>query len=269
MAELISICLTSISVINKFGYVSSELPDIFFNLSVYLRTNKYIEELYTDSTQSARKNTINITKGKVKFDKVGIKYGDKKVFDNFNLDISPTQCVIILGKIGCGKSSLAKSLIKMNKISSGKIFIDDIDIEDINPQSLRKNIIYIKQNPIPFNRTLFENIIYGNEDKTDRKQVEALLDKYNLKSFFNHDLDKSVGRKGQMLSGGQRQLIFLLRILLSDKKILILDEPTSSLDSKSRDHIVNIIKDLKKNKTVIIITHDESIVSIGDKVVRL
>ena len=119
--------------------------------------------------------------------------------------------------------------------------------------------MYVPQHPIPFNRTLYENIAYGMKN-ISKDEVSKLLQRLGIDRLFEPlGLDSQVGKHGEKLSGGQKQVIFLLRCLLRKSNIVILDEPTSALDQYSKNYIFNILQQVIKNKTVLIITHDPDI----------
>jgi len=129
-----------------------------------------------------------------------------------------------------------------------------IDLEDI-----REKIIYIPQHPNLFNRTLRDNILYGVKKGITATDILNKLDDVgmtDLRIKFETILDKSVGKLGSKLSGGQRQIVWILRCLFNNSKMIILDEPTSSLDAESKQNIIQLIKELKVNRSIVIITHD-------------
>jgi ABC-type bacteriocin/lantibiotic exporter with double-glycine peptidase domain len=222
---------------------------------------------YQKIYQNIKENFL-IKEGSISFENISIIYDKKEILKNFSLNIKPRESIIILGKIGSGKSSLIKSLLKLIKFN-GNIYIDGVNTKNISITDIRSGILYIRQNPLPFNRTFYENVMYGIENIT-KTDVDKIFLKYNLKTFFDKDLNAKVGRKGNNLSGGQRMIMFLLRILIHDnKKIIILDEPTSSLDDDTSIIIMNIIKDIVKNQTTIIITHDTRLSNIVDRIIKL
>ncbi len=200
------------------------------------------------------------------FKDVGIAYGDKNVIENFNLSIQPGECIALTGKIGAGKSSLVKALLKLLPYT-GEIYVDGKNTSTLDPSSVRAQVLYVRQNPLPFNRTLYENIVYGNETVT-KSQISELFDMYDLHGFFRHGLDTRVGKKGGKLSGGQKMVMFLLRIIIQKKKkIVVVDEPTSSLDPATASKIIEIIRDVTQKQTTIIITHDEKVSAIADRII--
>jgi ABC-type multidrug transport system fused ATPase/permease subunit len=263
--SLVSIFLTSLFVIKKISSFAGELPDFVFNLGTYKKVQQNLSKL-SDKVETNEKFEIN--RGDILFDNVNINYADKNVIKNFSLHIQPKESIAILGKIGSGKSSLIKSLLKLVKYD-GDIYIDGKNTNNISTDSLRSQILFIRQNPLPFNRTIYENIVYGTSN-VSIDDVDNLFKKYNLYGFFNKKLDSKVGRKGDKLSGGQRMIMFLLRILVQkNKKVIILDEPTSSLDDNTSNIIISILKDIIKNQTTIIITHDRRLNNLVDRVINL
>ena len=171
-----------------------------------------------------------------------------------------------------GKSTLGKLLIRLFKINTGNIFLNKHSIYDIEINNLRNIICYIPQHPKLFNRSLYENITYGINKKVDIHSVLNILKENNLHDLyhkFNNMLNKKVGFNGSLLSGGQRQVVWLLRSLIGDNKIIIMDEPTSSLDKISKNKIIQLINVISKNKTLIIITHDNDINKCIDRKITL
>lgn len=272
LSSIINIAVTGLYVIGDIGSLSGQLPDIIINLGIYCRIQKYLYNLKpTNSMNSMNPTNLatqpNSEEKGIKFDNVGVKYGKKDfVIQNFNLKVESGESVAIIGKIGSGKSSIVKALLKFIPCE-GNIYIDGVDISSMEPDFVRSKVIFIRQNPLPFNRTLYENIAYGNNNVT-RLQVNDLFDKYDLHSYFHNGLDDLVGRKGEKLSGGQKMIMFLLRIIVqNDKKIVVLDEPTSSLDDETTNKILSIIKEAIQKKTTIIITHDKRVKDIVNRTI--
>ena len=176
-----------------------------------------------------------------------------------------------MGGIGSGKSTFAKLLVKLQDIDSGKILLNGVDSKKLNLDNIRKNIIYIPQMPILFDRTLWENISYGfKKNELQRSQVLDVMNKMGmseLAQIFNERFDKPVGKKGSFLSGGQRQIVWVLRALFGKSKVIILDEPTSALDDESKENVKKMITYLTKNRTMIIITHEQELLEGMDRVI--
>jgi len=263
--NLISIAITSMFIIKKIGSFSGEIPNLIQNLGSYQKISRNLSKL--DGIKDTKEN-FEITKGSISFENISINYGNKQIIKNFSLNINPNESVVIIGEIGSGKSSLVKSLLKLIEYE-GNIYIDGKNTKDISTSSIRSKILFIRQNPIPFNRTVYDNITYGI-DGVNENEIIDIIQKYNIDKVFNKKLDFKVGRKGEKLSGGQRMIMFLLRILVQkDKKVIILDEPTSSLDNMTVQIIIDIIKDIIKKQTTIVITHDERLLQISNKVIKL
>ena len=252
LTDMITITLTAIFVINKIGGISAELPDFVFNLGVYMKIRTYIldlpgDKINTDNTVKSlalpSETSKEFKKGglaSIKFDNVGIRYGQKQVIKGFDAHIDSGSSLCILGGIGKGKSSIVKALLGFVPISEGRITLGGYNINEVDSDLIQSRIIFVRQNPVPFNRTLLENIMYGNRQITE-SDVIRVFNMYNLHNFFSVGLHDSVGKKGERLSGGQKQMIFLIRVILSDRDIVILDEPTSALDDRTSNYIMNIL----------------------------
>lgn len=190
------------------------------------------------------------------------------LFHNLSLHIPAGTQIAIMGGIGSGKSTLAHLLLRLRNCDKGSILLNNVNIQEITLNSLRKNVHYVSQTPRLFNRTLWENISYGN-GKLQVEKVYALLQKlelYDLESVFRKKMHHSVGKHGSELSGGQRQIVLLMRALFNtDYRVLILDEPTSALDSHSRKQVIALIQWISKQSTVIVITHDEKLANYMDR----
>jgi ABC-type bacteriocin/lantibiotic exporter with double-glycine peptidase domain len=190
---------------------------------------------------------------------------NEALFTNFSLKIDPQQKIAIIGKSGSGKSTLIKILMGYIKIDDNSILIDNQDINKYSLNSLRRQISYIGQNIKLFNKSIYYNIQYGNN--FTKNEINKLIEKYNLGIIFkniNNDFNINIGVNGELLSGGQKQIIQLLRIYKCNNKIIVLDEPTSALDIITKKIIIDIIKDISKNSTLIIITHDKSDLELVD-----
>ncbi len=182
-----------------------------------------------------------------------------KILDNINIHINKGEKIVIVGDIGSGKSTIIKLLMRFYNPSEGFVYIDGKSYNSINTDEIRNKIGYVPQQPILFNRSLLDNLLYGNIKHT-REDVERLL--YYLKldeefSNLENGLDTIIGKNGSKISGGQRQIVWCLRVLMSNPDYVILDEPTASVDEKTKKILYNMIDLMTKNKTVIMVTHDE------------
>ena len=208
----------------------------------------------------------------IKIQNLTFGYTDKKIFSNLNLTFKPNQTTAIIGGIGSGKSTIAKLIVRLKKYKEGKILINDLEINKIPIDKLRGVIGYIPQHPKLFNRTLFSNILYGVTKKITVEDINKIIkeiDVNNVAEKFNKMMFEKVGKNGSKLSGGQRQLVWLIRSILKDSKVIILDEPTSSMDEKSKEQTIKFIKKYSKDKIIILITHDNSLLKEVNRVIKL
>lgn len=195
--------------------------------------------------------------------------GNEPLFKDFNLDVPAYQKVGLIGRSGSGKSTLIKLLSRYYDIQSGEIKISGQNIATVTQDSLRRAIALIPQDPSLFNRTIMENIRYGNLQASDQEVYEAAKKAYchDFITALPQGYDSKVGERGVMLSGGERQRIAIARAILKNAPILILDEATSALDSESENYIQDALRELMKDKTVIAIAHRLSTLKEMDKLV--
>ena len=269
---LIAIIIINYSLLTSFMrvyYYSRKLSDIIGRTGVFL---SYIEGLPHTSKENKFK-LENIKKINIDVKNLTFYYNPKNiVLNNINLKIKQNDVIGLIGSIGSGKSTLGKLLIRLKDPKNGNILLNNVDISKINIDNLRNIIYYIPQQPNLFNRTLFSNIIYGINRKISEKEIYKILDELdvaNANNKFKQKMFKKVGKNGSHLSGGQRQLVWLIRCILKDSKVIILDEPTASLDDISKLQIIEFIKKYSKNKIIIIITHDKSLLKYVNRIIEL
>jgi ABC-type multidrug transport system fused ATPase/permease subunit len=211
------------------------------------------------TNQSVKKIDSTFRNGDIIVSNVYHKYGDKFVLENVSLKINKGEKVAFVGQIGSGKTTIVKLIMGFQSLLMGDITIGGISINNISNKELREKIFYIPQKPKLFNRTLYENIIYGLNKPPSKEEIIKLMDELNLdvKDIFEKKMDENVGVEGNSLSGGQRQIVWLLRSIYRPSAILILDEPTSALDPENKLVMISTIKKLSIGKTVIIVSHDD------------
>jgi ABC-type multidrug transport system fused ATPase/permease subunit len=204
-------------------------------------------------------NTKKFKNGDIVYSNVYHKYKDDFVLENINTTIKKGEKVAFVGQIGSGKSTMIKLLLGFQPLNMGKITIGGININEMSNKELRNYIFYIPQKPKLFNRPLYDNIVYGLKNPPTREQILTILsdlDMEDLKTEFESKMEEPVGVEGNKLSGGQRQIVWLLRSMFRPSYILVLDEPTASLDPENKKKMVSTIQKLSVGKTVIIVTHD-------------
>ena len=226
-------------------------------LVAFKNVDQLMKEESRDEILQGVKGVI-LDNGGVKLKNLEYSINDSKILENINLSISDGEKFAIVGALGCGKSTLLRSIVGYYLPSVGSIYLGDYDITNIPSNQLRRSIGYCPQQIQLFSGTIFDNIAAGYDDATEDEVVEA------AKSVGAHDfiaaLPKAyfyeVSEQGLNLSGGQRQSIALARALIRKPKMLVLDEPTSSMDTDSELKIINHIFNLDYKPTIIIATHN-------------
>ena len=230
--------------------------------------------LILDAPYEIKDETKEITKeikGEVIFDKVTYVYenNNMKVLDNFYVKIPAGQKVAIIGSSGAGKTTFVRLLMRLFNLNDGKITIDGIDISSISQKDLREQIAFVPQEPVLFHRTLIENIRYGRRDATDEEVLNAahLAHCDEFIDALPSGYETYVGERGVKLSGGERQRVAIARAILKNAPILVLDEATSSLDSRSESLIQDALHQLIQGKTTIVVAHRLSTVREMDRII--
>ena len=262
----VAILIIFMYVFNSIIRVFSGTKDITIRWGIITENLKIFSSLESSKKVSLEATTLN-TPDYILFDAVSFKYKNAQIIDNLNLQVKKGENVLIVGHIGKGKTTLLKLLMRYKRCSSGAIYIEGRSIDTIPVNELRTRIGFIPQNPILLNRTLYENITYGSPGTT-REQVFKLIESTEMQGAFDLTrLDENVGKLGSKLSGGQKQIVWILRVLLQRPEIILMDEPTSSLDENTKSLVKSIIKYAMKDHTVIIVSHDMSLVDLCNRVI--
>jgi ATP-binding cassette subfamily B protein len=208
----------------------------------------------------------------VAFENIRFSYPDRRrVFEDFSLKIEPGQRVGLVGRTGCGKSTLFALVQRLYDVQGGRILIEGQDIARVTQESLSGAMAVVPQDISLFHRSILENIRYGRQEASD-DEVRAAAVAAHCLGFIEalpDGFDTIVGDRGVKFSGGQRQLIAIARAFLKDAPILLLDEATSALDSESEDAVRAALDDLMRGRTVIAIAHRLSTLRNFDRVVVL
>jgi len=281
----IKLWLRGVVKVGDFVLIQTYLLTIFHRLWNFGRVIRHYYEHIADAqemteiletpheiqdTKSAK--DIKVRQGRIEFVDVNFGYHKtRSVFKKLNLVIKPRERVALVGPSGSGKTTLVNLILRNHDIFYGKILIDGQKVSAVTQESLRTSISLVPQEPILFHRSLLENIRYGKPTATDNEVVEAakLARCHEFILNFPEAYETFVGERGVKLSGGERQRVSIARAILKNAPILILDEATSSLDSESEGLIQEALKNLMKDKTVIVIAHRLSTIMKMDRIVVL
>jgi ABC-type transport system involved in Fe-S cluster assembly fused permease/ATPase subunit len=215
---------------------------------------------------------LQVNSGRVVFNNLSFKYqSDRPILQGVSFAIEPGQKVAIVGASGAGKSSLVKLLFRFYDPDTGTISIDGQDISQVNQRSLRQAIGIVPQDTVLFNDSIIENIRYGNPQASDADVYQA-LEMAHLKAFVDklpESVHTMVGERGLKLSGGEKQRVAIARTILKRPPILVFDEATSSLDSKSERSILAALEKISQGHSSMVIAHRLSTIVDADKILVL
>ncbi|MBL3284778.1 ABC transporter ATP-binding/permease protein [Rickettsiales endosymbiont of Paramecium tredecaurelia] len=255
-----------VAVLDDVWDITQEIGDLFEETGSFKQSVSLIND--DDANSKEVQDSLCVTEGEIIFKNVTFNYGSHSLFNNKSLVIEGKKKVGLIGFSGSGKTTFVNLIAKIYPIQEGAILIDGQDISKVSVSSLRKNISFIPQEPILFHRTVMENIRYGNQNASDKEAVEAarLAHAHDFIELLPEGYHTVVGERGGGLSGGQRQRIIIARAILKNAPILILDEATSSLDSRTEALIQQSLHFLMQDKTVIVIAHRLSTILDMDQI---
>ena len=271
--HIISIGVISAFIVyaKQFGRPIDELAQIYGQIQTAIagaeRVFAVMDEPLED--KSGDKNMDKL-EGVIKFKDVNFSYTkDKQVLYDFNLQVKAGQKVAFVGSTGSGKTTVVNLLMRFYDVDSGEILIDDVNIKDIDCATLRKNTAIVLQDTVLFADTIKNNLKYSNEAATD-EQMYAAAAMSNCDTMINKmplKYDTELMAEGENISQGQRQLLSIARAFLAQPKILILDEATSNVDTRTEKHIQDAMLKLMENRTSLIIAHRLSTIQDADIIV--
>ncbi|AIA73288.1 ABC transporter [Halomonas campaniensis] len=211
--------------------------------------------------------------GSIRLEKVTLRYPheEREALRDVSISIKAGEKVALLGRIGCGKSSLNKLVLGFYQPTSGAVLVDGVDIRQLDPLQLRRHIGYVPQDVSLFAGTLRDNIVAGGgNDRVDDEALLRAIEIAGLDSLVNSHpkgVDLEVGERGQALSGGQKQAVAIARAVVQDPPILLLDEPTSSMDNASEETFKANLTSVAPGKTILVVTHRTSLLSLVDRII--
>ena len=256
-------------LISPFKSISKAIYDSSQGIAALERIEKI-----TLQNQLIKNNPINpepvIFSNEISFNNVSFKYNQEQVLDNISFKIKKGETVAIVGHSGAGKSTIADLLIRFYDVVSGEINIDNLNVKEINLSQLRNLMGVVTQDSILFNDSVVNNIAFGVEIDNSRVLESAKM--ANADEFIQN-LDKKyetfIGDRGNKLSGGEKQRLSIARAIYKNPEILVLDEATSSLDTKSEKAVQEALNRLMKNRTSLVIAHRLSTIQNADKIIVL
>lgn len=254
----------------RFSGPINEIANIFTDLQSAMAAAERVFGLIDAPTETIDKYNaieLNDAKGDVELENVTFSYDESKVIlDNVNFNADRGKVIAIVGPTGSGKTTIVNLLMRFYDVNKGKIFVDNNEIRDVTRQSLRKSYAMVLQDTWLFEGTVYENLSYGKDDATiDDVMKAAKASKiHNFITRLPNGYDTVLSEGGINISKGQKQLLTIARAMLLDSNMLILDEATSNVDTRTEVQIQEAMKELMKNKTCFIIAHRLSTIQNAD-----
>lgn len=264
---------TLVLVIGYYENIETEFTKMYDKLDKVSANSTKVDRIHkilnykTKNMLDFGNNDNDYIKGKIEFRNVSFTYEKQEVLKNVSFEIKPQSFTAIVGKSGSGKSTVFRLLLRLYKADKGTILLDDESIYDYTKEVYSSNVSIVTQKPFIFDMSIREN--FNLVDSNHEHQIEACkrvgIHDYimNLKDGYNTKLIADA----ENISNGQKQLIALARTLLSKSEVLLFDEVTSSLDINTSKHVMNVLKDLKRDHTILMITHKPALMKLADDII--
>lgn len=267
---LITIVFIEIKLVGTMIEFDSTSLHFFQGLGTILATSNFLNKIFKDKND---KKNCNSKTYDIEIKNMSFRYNNNTpyIFKDMDLKINRGDNIGIIGQSGSGKSTLMKILLGLHKITKGSIKIGNCYIENISDETLRNKISYINQKTQLFNESILKNIQYGNDNLTE-EEILNYMKKFDLDivySGLNNGIQTNAGVNGSKLSLGMQKITILLRGIFKTGDIMIFDEPLTGLDAKTKNKVIQMIDNINSQKTVIVITHDDEILSRMDEVYNL
>ena len=277
-ADVIGVTFSTMMAIMGFGLIAPNIKIIQESCTAASDYFTLVErEPAMDFSQSVEKPDRDSIQGRIEFRNVVFKYpsdpNERIILKGINLLFEPGKKVALVGESGCGKSTTVNLIERLYETTAGEIYIDGIEIKRFDVKYLRSLIGYVQQEPVLFNKSIRENLIFGREEQLKElgdvdDMIQTSCDEAYASDFIKNlpdELNYVVGIKGSKLSGGQKQRVAIARAIMAKPKILILDEATSALDNKSEKEVQRALDNISsKNVTTVIIAHRLSTIKNAD-----
>lgn len=268
VALFVFVCLASAEILMP-------IPNAFIFLGQVIASASRITAIFSQTpeiTFMKEGKTIDLTMAKLRFDKVNFSYPNQPfiILKDFSLTVESGEHIGLIGKTGCGKSTLLNLINRIWEPNSGSIYLNDTPINQLDEKTLRQAIAVVPQVITIFSDTLRQNLLIGNEQATDQQLIDVLhqveLDKLLI---TEKGLDLLIGQGGRALSGGEIRRIGIARALLHHSPLILMDEPTESLDQQTEQQIIKLIQQSCKSKTLLMVTHRLIDNPLFDRVISL
>jgi ATP-binding cassette subfamily B protein len=250
----------------------SQFYNTFQSASAALEKLSGVLEEQPSVVEPVRPVELETARGEIRFEHVGFSYvPERQVLSGLELSIPAGQTVALVGTTGAGKTTIAKLMSRLYDPTSGRVSLDGVDLRDISDVDLRRSVAMVTQESFMFDGTVADNIAFGRPTAS-REEIVAAAQAVGAHEFIAalpHGYDTDVGKRGDRLSAGQRQLVTFARAFLADPAVLILDEATSSLDIPSERLVQRALQTILADRTAVIIAHRLSTVQIADRVLVL
>ena len=270
MGSLIACVILSGRTLAPLGQVSNLLGRFNQAMTAYANFGQLMQKPVKELNRSSQVR-IDKIQGQITISNVSLTYPEQKeaVIKQVNLNIAAGEKIAIVGKIASGKTSLLRLITGLYDPSEGSVKIDQSDITHLHPDDIRNHIGVVMQVPMLFSGTLKDNLLMGNPNATDKEMIAAakISNVDEIASNLPDGYETLISEGGKQLSGGQRQAICIARAFVGDPKIIIMDEPSSSMDSGSEKQLLEALKEKLVNKTLILITHRGTLLSLVSRVV--
>ena len=268
IGDLVLVNAFMLQLFIPLGFLGIVYRQIKYSLADMDRIFKLLER-EAEVTDRKHAQILDLNKGEIRFEKVDFSYQpERAILHQVDFTVPAGHKVAVVGHSGAGKSTLSRLLYRFYEVTGGRILLDGQDIRDVTQDSLRRQIGIVPQDTVLFNDSIYYNICYGTPGAS-REQVEQVADLAHIRGFIENlpdAWDTMVGERGLKLSGGEKQRVAIARAILKRPRILVFDEATSSLDSRTEQAIQETLAQVAENHTTLVIAHRLSTVVDADEI---
>lgn len=264
---------TLVLVIGYYENIQTKVNKLFSKLDAISGNSTRVDRIYkilnykTKHMLEFGNNNKDNIKGKIEFKNVSFIYDKNKVMDDVSFTLEPLSFTAIVGKSGSGKSTIFRLLLRLYKTNKGNIYLDDINIYDFSKDIYAQNVSIVTQKPFIFDMTIRENLNLVDKNIDNQVNVCKKIGIHDFIMSLKEGYNTKLIDNAENISNGQKQLLALARTLLSKSEVLLFDEVTSNLDISTSKEIIKILKDLRKDHTILMITHKPALMKLADEII--